>query len=286
MSAGAGVEAGFSSEELLSLRFPLHRACRDGDLVALCSLLPHTPRAHLAAEDSFYGWTPVHWAAHFGKVGAGTLRRHFPRGVLLGSERTPPCLESAVSCTSAPPPEGSRAHVRQRRGLRPRGWGRGSRSGAAGASRGSQRMCGGGRLRTSGGAGSAGRRGGNGVCLASSPKDPGRMCTLVAVWSGAGRLQLGGLRGGRLALGNLVERRLLLVARREPGASRSWLMETGCRAPIKHEGMGAALAGRGVKSAPFVADGEVAARPTGHLSQPGPPCVSCSNWPYHRGVER
>lgn len=106
MSAGAGVEAGFSSEELLSLRFPLHRACRDGDLVALCSLLPHTPRAHLAAEDSFYGWTPVHWAAHFGKVGAGTLRRHFPRGVLLGSERTPPCLESAVSCTSAPPPRG------------------------------------------------------------------------------------------------------------------------------------------------------------------------------------
>ncbi|XP_039082607.1 ankyrin repeat domain-containing protein 10 isoform X2 [Hyaena hyaena] len=66
--AGAGVEAGFSSEELLSLRFPLHRACRDGDLAALCSLLQQTPRAHLAAEDSFYGWTPVHWAAHFGKL--------------------------------------------------------------------------------------------------------------------------------------------------------------------------------------------------------------------------
>lgn len=65
---GAGVEAGFSSEELLSLRFPLHRACRDGDLAALCSLLQQTPRAHLAAEDSFYGWTPVHWAAHFGKL--------------------------------------------------------------------------------------------------------------------------------------------------------------------------------------------------------------------------
>lgn len=76
---GPGVEAGFSSEELLSLRFPLHRACRDGDLAALCSLLQQTPRAHLAAEDSFYGWTPVHWAAHFGKVGSGTLRRHFPR---------------------------------------------------------------------------------------------------------------------------------------------------------------------------------------------------------------
>uniref|UniRef100_A0A671EK04 Ankyrin repeat domain 10 n=1 Tax=Rhinolophus ferrumequinum TaxID=59479 RepID=A0A671EK04_RHIFE len=65
---GPGVEAGFSSEELLSLRFPLHRACRDGDLAALCSLLQQTPRAHLAAEDSFYGWTPVHWAAHFGKL--------------------------------------------------------------------------------------------------------------------------------------------------------------------------------------------------------------------------
>ncbi|XP_058132406.1 ankyrin repeat domain-containing protein 10 [Dasypus novemcinctus] len=65
---GTGVDAGFSSEELLSLRFPLHRACRDGDLAALCSLLQQTPCAHLAAEDSFYGWTPVHWAAHFGKL--------------------------------------------------------------------------------------------------------------------------------------------------------------------------------------------------------------------------
>lgn len=77
--AGAGVEAGFSSEELLSLRFPLHRACRDGDLATLCSLLQQTPHAHLTSEDSFYGWTPVHWAAHFGKVGANALRRHFPR---------------------------------------------------------------------------------------------------------------------------------------------------------------------------------------------------------------
>ncbi|KAM9189900.1 ankyrin repeat domain-containing protein 10 [Dugong dugon] len=65
---GTGVEAGFSSEELLSLRFPLHRACRDGDRAALCALLQQAPSAHLAAEDSFYGWTPVHWAAHFGKL--------------------------------------------------------------------------------------------------------------------------------------------------------------------------------------------------------------------------
>ncbi|XP_069734630.1 ankyrin repeat domain-containing protein 10 isoform X2 [Phaenicophaeus curvirostris] len=68
MSLGAGAEAGFSSEELLTLRFPLHRACRDGDLPALCALLQSSPRSDLVAEDSFYGWTPIHWAAHFGKL--------------------------------------------------------------------------------------------------------------------------------------------------------------------------------------------------------------------------
>ncbi|XP_062982216.1 ankyrin repeat domain-containing protein 10 isoform X2 [Elgaria multicarinata webbii] len=68
MSLGSGPEAGFSSEELLNLRFPLHRACRDGDLTVLCSLLQNASRENLAAEDSFYGWTPIHWAAHFGKL--------------------------------------------------------------------------------------------------------------------------------------------------------------------------------------------------------------------------
>ncbi|KAF7252880.1 Ankyrin repeat domain-containing protein 10 [Varanus komodoensis] len=68
MSLGSGPEAGFSSEELLSLRFPLHRACRDGDLSVLCALLQGASRETLAAEDSFYGWTPIHWAAHFGKL--------------------------------------------------------------------------------------------------------------------------------------------------------------------------------------------------------------------------
>lgn len=71
MSVGSGPEAGFSSEELLTLRFPLHRACRDGDLPALCALLRSAPREDLATEDSFYGWTPIHWAAHFGKVKGG-----------------------------------------------------------------------------------------------------------------------------------------------------------------------------------------------------------------------
>ncbi|MBN3316827.1 ANR10 protein, partial [Atractosteus spatula] len=64
-----GFESGFSSEEVLNIRFPLHRACRDGDIGALCSLLQRTANlADLVAEDSFYGWTPIHWAAHFGKL--------------------------------------------------------------------------------------------------------------------------------------------------------------------------------------------------------------------------
>lgn len=64
-----GVESGFSSEEVLTSRFPLHRACRDGDVGALCSLLQRTSDpADLTVEDTFYGWTPIHWGAHFGKV--------------------------------------------------------------------------------------------------------------------------------------------------------------------------------------------------------------------------
>lgn len=64
-----GIESGFSNDEVLNNRFPLHRACRDGDVGALSSLLQcATNQADLVAEDSFYGWTPIHWAAHFGKV--------------------------------------------------------------------------------------------------------------------------------------------------------------------------------------------------------------------------
>ncbi|XP_050964435.1 ankyrin repeat domain-containing protein 10a isoform X1 [Labeo rohita] len=64
-----GLEPGFSNDEVLNIRYPLHRACRDGDVGALCSLLQRsTNQADLVAEDSFYGWTPIHWAAHFGKL--------------------------------------------------------------------------------------------------------------------------------------------------------------------------------------------------------------------------
>ncbi|XP_045066031.1 ankyrin repeat domain-containing protein 10-like [Coregonus clupeaformis] len=63
------VECGFSNDEVLNIRYPLHRACRDGDVGALCSLLQCTTNlADLITEDSFYGWTPIHWAAHVGKL--------------------------------------------------------------------------------------------------------------------------------------------------------------------------------------------------------------------------
>lgn len=111
------------------------------------------------------------------------------------------------------------------------------------------------------------------------------MCALVAVPSGAGRMQLRRFARRPSGFGESCGR-LLLEARKEPGASRSCLMETGRRAPLRHEGMGAALAAGGVRSAPAVVDGGPAARPTGPLSQLGPSCVSCTNWPHPPGVER
>ncbi|XP_007889959.1 ankyrin repeat domain-containing protein 10 isoform X1 [Callorhinchus milii] len=74
-------DRGFSSEELLSLRFPLHRACRDGDLLLLRSLLALPATADLTLEDNFYGWTPLHWAAHFGKLECTMQLVHAGAGV-------------------------------------------------------------------------------------------------------------------------------------------------------------------------------------------------------------
>ena len=63
----AGQEADFPGDEVFMGRFPVHRACRDGDVAVLVSL-SEQHRAHLTAEDPCYGWTPVHWAAHYGQV--------------------------------------------------------------------------------------------------------------------------------------------------------------------------------------------------------------------------
>lgn len=46
--------------------FPLHRCCRDGDAEDLQRILD-SGCLDLYAEDTFYGWTPAHWAAYFGR---------------------------------------------------------------------------------------------------------------------------------------------------------------------------------------------------------------------------
>lgn len=56
-----------ASEDILKCRYPLHKACREGDIEAL-SLLIVPGQHNILLEDEFYGWTPAHWAAYFGKV--------------------------------------------------------------------------------------------------------------------------------------------------------------------------------------------------------------------------
>ncbi|ELU04948.1 hypothetical protein CAPTEDRAFT_218756 [Capitella teleta] len=69
---------GDTSEEILRSRFPLHRACRDGDVDALSALLLEAQH-EIYSEDIFYGWTPAHWAAYFGKLSClmRLLQTHF-----------------------------------------------------------------------------------------------------------------------------------------------------------------------------------------------------------------
>ncbi|XP_051283254.1 ankyrin repeat domain-containing protein 10 isoform X2 [Dicentrarchus labrax] len=64
-----GLEADLSSDEVFMSRFPFHRACRDGDVGALVSLSQQlSDQPHLTVEDSCHGWTPIHWAAHYGQL--------------------------------------------------------------------------------------------------------------------------------------------------------------------------------------------------------------------------
>lgn len=65
----ARLEAVVSGDEGFIVRFPVHRACRDGDVRALVSVLEELSNpAHLTAEDPCYGWSPIHWAAHHGQL--------------------------------------------------------------------------------------------------------------------------------------------------------------------------------------------------------------------------
>ncbi|XP_067948312.1 ankyrin repeat domain-containing protein 10-like isoform X2 [Watersipora subatra] len=61
-----------ASEEILKNRYPMHKACREGDIESV-SLLVVSGQQNLLQEDEFYGWTPAHWAAYFGKLAC--LRR-------------------------------------------------------------------------------------------------------------------------------------------------------------------------------------------------------------------
>lgn len=56
-----------STEELFHRNFPVHQACRNGDLESLSALLS-SGNVDFYEEDSFTGWSPLHWAANFGKV--------------------------------------------------------------------------------------------------------------------------------------------------------------------------------------------------------------------------
>ena len=55
------------NEEIFRTNYPIHRACRDGDIDCLVSLLS-AGYVDFFEEDDFYGWTPCHWASYFGKV--------------------------------------------------------------------------------------------------------------------------------------------------------------------------------------------------------------------------
>ena len=78
-----GAECGFQTKQQLNeciLRCPwseyplppVHRACRDGDILSLTYLTIQGDRLavfhSINAQDQFLMWTPIHWAAYFGKV--------------------------------------------------------------------------------------------------------------------------------------------------------------------------------------------------------------------------
>ncbi len=62
------LEPDIFSDDVFISRFPIHRACRDGDVAALVPLLQQLSNQALTVEDSCHGWTPIHWAAHHGQV--------------------------------------------------------------------------------------------------------------------------------------------------------------------------------------------------------------------------
>lgn len=83
LALNMGAECGFQTKQQLNeciLRFPwseyplppVHRACRDGDMLSLTYLTVQGDRLavfrSINDQDQFLMWTPAHWAAYFGKV--------------------------------------------------------------------------------------------------------------------------------------------------------------------------------------------------------------------------
>lgn len=86
-----GAECGFQTKQQLNdciLRCPwseypltpVHRACRDGDMLSLTYLTVQGDRLavfrSINDQDQFLMWTPAHWAAYFGKVSLVSWGKH------------------------------------------------------------------------------------------------------------------------------------------------------------------------------------------------------------------
>lgn len=85
-SASLGLWGG-ESEDIIKRDFPVHRACRDGDVKFLHQVREVATREQLTAEDKFYGWTPIHWAAYFGQADCLAVLVGFGIGVNLRTTR-------------------------------------------------------------------------------------------------------------------------------------------------------------------------------------------------------
>lgn len=161
------------------------------------------------------------------------------------------------------PPEGPRAHVRHAAVYDPGGGGAEAAL-APPAPRGGHGACA--VARDPGPRGARGVPGGGAETGSARRRPEARRAHVRSQWlCAAGRLRV----RLRKSCG-----RFLPLARREQGATRSCLMESGCPAPLRLEGMGAAHAFWDVKSAPHVAEGGLASGSAGLL--PRPPRVSCA----------
>ena len=55
-------------EELFNTHFPLHAACKQGNVEIVNKVLREIREPDIYQEDGFRAWTPIHWAAFGGHV--------------------------------------------------------------------------------------------------------------------------------------------------------------------------------------------------------------------------